>query len=88
MEEQTLESGSFQDVSLSQQRLFEASLHSHGLLGRLAVTTYRTEAAEPLHGLKGKPSTETSAGCSSPCCLFRAHSMVLHSTFPKSSGFR
>lgn len=69
MEEQTLESGSFQDVSLPQQCLFEASLHSHGVRGHLTVTTQRTEEAEPLHSLRGKPSTETNAGCSSPSCI-------------------
>lgn len=69
VEEQTLENGSFQDASLSQQHLFEVSLHSCGVYGHLAVTTHRTEAAEPVHGLRGKPSTETNARCSSPSCI-------------------
>lgn len=33
------------------------------------VSTHRTEAAEPLHSLRGKPSTESSAESSSAHCI-------------------
>lgn len=63
--DQGVRSGSFQDDCLSSHHFYL----NHRALGHTAVTTHRPEANKPLPSLEGKPSTDPTAECSSPCCI-------------------